>query len=79
MSRFRAGPVALPVVMVLHELLMVRRTLSEAGLEEIVDVLFLPLVVPGKTHPTWPRVARAAGRPCDVRVTAVRYSCVEPT
>ncbi|MFE6186947.1 hypothetical protein ACFQ6U_21235 [Streptomyces sp. NPDC056465] len=52
MSRFRVGPVALPVVLVLHELLMVRRTLSEAGLEGIVDVLFLPLVVPGETHHT---------------------------
>ncbi|MGW6093037.1 TetR/AcrR family transcriptional regulator [Streptomyces sp. NPDC055157] len=36
--------VALPVVLVLHELLMARRTPSDADLEEIVDLLFLPLV-----------------------------------
>ncbi|MEU1369143.1 TetR/AcrR family transcriptional regulator [Streptomyces sp. NPDC005803] len=37
--------VALPVVLVLHELLMARRTPSDADLEEIVDLLFLPLVM----------------------------------
>ncbi|MFJ4839864.1 TetR/AcrR family transcriptional regulator [Streptomyces sp. NPDC088746] len=35
---------ALPVVLVLYDLLMARRTPSEADLEEIVDLLFLPLV-----------------------------------
>ncbi|MEU4537873.1 TetR/AcrR family transcriptional regulator [Streptosporangium sp. NPDC023825] len=38
--------VALPVVLVLHELLMARRTPSDTDLEEIVDLLFLPLVMP---------------------------------
>lgn len=37
--------VALPVVLVLHELLMARHTPSDADLEEIVDLLFLPLVM----------------------------------
>lgn len=37
--------VALPVVLVLHEILMARRTPSDADLEEIVDLLFLPLVM----------------------------------
>ncbi|MFB7306810.1 TetR/AcrR family transcriptional regulator [Streptomyces sp. NPDC056192] len=37
--------VALPVVLVLHELLMARRAPSDADLEEIVDLLFLPLVM----------------------------------
>ncbi|MFE3515260.1 TetR/AcrR family transcriptional regulator [Streptomyces sp. NPDC059166] len=36
--------VSLPVVQVLHELLMAHRAPSESDLEEIVDVLFLPLV-----------------------------------
>ncbi|MET9105371.1 TetR/AcrR family transcriptional regulator [Streptomyces zhihengii] len=36
--------VTLPVVLVLHELLMARRTPSDSDLEEIVDLLFLPLV-----------------------------------
>ncbi|MFD6276352.1 TetR/AcrR family transcriptional regulator C-terminal ligand-binding domain-containing protein [Streptomyces sp. NPDC060209] len=36
--------VALPVVLVLHEILMAHRTPSEADLEEVVDLLFLPLV-----------------------------------
>lgn len=37
--------VTLPVVLVLHELLMARHTPSDADLEEIVDLLFLPLVM----------------------------------
>lgn len=36
--------VTLPLVLVVHELFMARRTPSDADLEEIVDVLFLPLV-----------------------------------
>ncbi|MFH8409191.1 TetR/AcrR family transcriptional regulator [Streptomyces sp. NPDC018019] len=36
--------VTLPVVLVVHELFMARRTPAEADLEEIVDRLFLPLV-----------------------------------
>lgn len=39
--------VGLPVVLVLHDLLMVHRTPSEADLEEVVDLLFLPLVMRG--------------------------------
>ncbi|MEV0010767.1 TetR/AcrR family transcriptional regulator [Streptomyces sp. NPDC047973] len=37
--------VSLPVVQVLHELLMAHHTPSEGDLEEIVDQLFLPLVM----------------------------------
>ncbi|WP_257981066.1 TetR/AcrR family transcriptional regulator [Streptomyces sp. CB02959] len=36
--------VTLPVVLVVHELFMARRTPTDADLEEIVDQLFLPLV-----------------------------------
>ncbi|MFD5872679.1 hypothetical protein [Streptomyces sp. NPDC060322] len=36
---------SLPVVVVLHELPVARRTPSDALLEEIVDLLFLPLVM----------------------------------
>ncbi|WP_242579494.1 TetR/AcrR family transcriptional regulator [Streptomyces sp. MST-110588] len=40
--------VSLPVVLVVHELFMARRTPDEAELEEIVDELFLPLVMRGR-------------------------------
>lgn len=44
--------VTLPVVLVVHDLFMARRTPTEADLEEIVDRLFLPLVMDRRGRPT---------------------------
>lgn len=44
--------VTLPVVLVLHDLFMARRTPTDADLEEIVDRLFLPLVTHGRGQHT---------------------------
>ncbi|WP_327320065.1 TetR/AcrR family transcriptional regulator [Streptomyces sp. NBC_01235] len=43
--------VTLPVVLVLHDLFMARRTPADGELEEIVDRLFLPLVRHGRDRP----------------------------
>ncbi|MET9290653.1 TetR/AcrR family transcriptional regulator [Streptomyces sp. NPDC003077] len=40
--------VTLPVVLVVHDLFVARRTPADADLEEIVDRVFLPLVVRGR-------------------------------
>ncbi|MFI5798036.1 TetR/AcrR family transcriptional regulator C-terminal ligand-binding domain-containing protein [Streptomyces sp. NPDC051677] len=44
--------VTLPVVLVVHDLFMARRTPADDELQEIVDRLFLPLIGHGSNRPT---------------------------